>query len=291
MGKIEKLTNEQLEQLSAYRQQGIDIGLCTDPINRDAAEDYARRLMKWMRREYKSTIFMDGPISAYVAALMIQSDADQVRDQVGAQVWAHGFIWPYLDGQFFSYWSAWADYFRDVLHLNLTEYWQVKDQTILGMVYPLKEHVIICERPKIISLKNGVLHNDGGPSVYYKDGTSVWSLNGVRVPQWIAETPESEIDPSKFAELKNAEHRREFVRKVGIERIAKHCNAKLLDKQGTYELLSIDLGEDVGRWPYLKMLNPSINTWHMECVDREIKTVQEAIVWRNQSELVPEQLT
>ena len=80
------MTNEQLEQLSAYRQQGIDIGLCTDPINRDAAEDYARRLMKWMRREYKSTIFMDGPISAYVAALMIQSDADQVRDQVGAQV-------------------------------------------------------------------------------------------------------------------------------------------------------------------------------------------------------------
>ncbi len=46
-----------------------------------------------------------------------------------------------------------------------------------------------------------------------------------------------------------------------------------------------------GKWPYLKMLNPSIGVWHMECVDRSCKTVKDAIKWRNQSEINPSILT
>jgi hypothetical protein len=111
------------------------------------------------------------------------------------------------------------------------------------------------------------------------------------VPEWLAVKPVDDIDPAEFAKLDNAEVRREFVRKAGIERIAEHCESNILDKQGDYELLSLNLGGATGRWPYLKMKNPSIGVWHMEAVPKGTKKVQEALNWRNQTELVPEQLT
>ena len=42
----------------------------------------------------------------------------------------------------------------------------------------------------------------------------------------------------------------------------------------------IDLKGETGKWPYLKMKNPSIGCYHLECVAQECKTVQEAINFR-----------
>ena len=140
-------------------------------------------------------------------------------------------------------------------------------------------------------MKEARLHKDGGPAFLSRDGWAMWYLNGVEVPQWLAEKREEEIAPGEFAKIQNAEVRREFVRKVGVERIAMACGAESLDKHGDYELLMVDLQGETGKWPYLKMLNPSIQTWHLECVARECKTVQEALNWRNQSQLQPTILT
>ena len=54
-----------------------------------------------------------------------------------------------------------------------------------------------------INMKDGKLHADGKPSVKYNDGFSVWSLNGVRVPQWLAETPAGLLEPKQYNDLKN----------------------------------------------------------------------------------------
>lgn len=151
---------------------------------------------------------------------------------------------------------------------------------------------MICARPVNLHLNaSDALHADGRMAIEWPDGYGLWMLNGVRIPQWLAEPRAENIDPRKFAELENAEVRREFVRKVGIERIAQHCGAKVLDKRGDYELLKLDLHGTTGKWPYLKMLNPSIDCWHLECVDRNCKTVAQAIAWRNQSQTEPEVLT
>jgi hypothetical protein len=99
------------------------------------------------------------------------------------------------------------------------------------------------------------------------------------------------IDPRRFAEFKNVEARREFVRLVGIERIVQALGAKTADRDGDYELLLVDLGGETGETPYLKMLNPSAGVWQLEAAPKEIKTVKEALAWRNQSELIPAQLT
>ena len=214
---------------------------------------------------------------------------DQVRAQVREQVWA---AWPYMDGQWYSYYAAWHNYFRDVLKITLPDIWMIEDQVQFGCVYPLGKFVVISRRPECIRLNAaGRLHYDGGAAVRYADGFSVFALNGVRVPEWLAVENEKDIDPAKFAELDNAEIRREFIRKVGIERIYQSCGGTVKDRQGDYELVHIDLKGQTGLCPYLKMKNPSIGVWHLEGVPKGTATVAEALRWRNQSDLTPVQLT
>jgi hypothetical protein len=130
---------------------------------------------------------------------------------------------------------------------------------------------------------DGRLHRDGGAAIAY-DGFDVYALNGVRVPRWLAINGQSEIDPKRVTEIENAEVRREFVRKIGIDRIYHAMGGEVLDGHGTYELVALDL-RDGRRRPYLKMLNPSIGVWHLEGVHPDCQTVQQAINYRRYGHL------
>jgi hypothetical protein len=94
-------------------------------------------------------------------------------------------------------------------------------------------------------------------------------------------TPGHEIDPKEVLAETNADIRRELVRKVGIERMIDVLKPKRLDRQGTYELLSVRLSDEVPDARYLKMVNPSIRTFHMEGVSPDCATVDHALNWRN----------
>ena len=192
----------------------------------------------------------------------------------------------YIGGQFWASWAAYTSFFDRVCglrHAKLVEA-RAYERALshCGWWWPHKEFCICTERPSTIRLASGQLHADGKPAVEY-DGWSVWALHGVRVPRWLAEQRDSEIDPRKFSAIDNAEVRREFVRKVGIERIISATGAKSLDKRGEYELLQMRVGDE--RWTYLKMLNPSIGTWHVEGVDNRCRTVVEALNFRKPPKL------
>jgi pimeloyl-CoA synthetase len=90
---------------------------------------------------------------------------------------------------------------------------------------------------------------------------------------------------------KNAEIRREIVRKIGIERVLMKLGCEVVDKQGDmYELVMLDIGDKRKR-PFLKMRNPSISVTHIEGVPPGTNTVKAALAWRNQTESSPEVLT
>lgn len=141
--------------------------------------------------------------------------------------------------------------------------------------------------------RDGRRHRDGGPCVIHEYGAKDWWLHGVRVPQWLAEQPAAEIDPKRFysddAILKNVELRQVFIRKVGLDRIFTVLKATVLDKKTIkidgvdhpYEVLHVDLGEAVGNWPVLKMLNPSTGGTHVEFVGKDVTTVDGALEFRN----------
>ena len=140
-------------------------------------------------------------------------------------------------------------------------------------------------------MKNRLLHNEKGAAVLYADGFSVYALNGVRVTKELVETPSNKLDPKLVTTEKNAEIRREIVRKIGVDRVYQKLGGKTINRLGEmYELITLNIGDNRIR-PYLKMRNPSLGTYHLEGVPREIKTVREALNWRNQSEEEPIVLT
>lgn len=117
----------------------------------------------------------------------------------------------------------------------------------------------------------------------YPDGFSIWALNGVRMDQKWAETPAEKINPSEALAIKNAEVRREMIRKVGIDRMLSGLKHRILEKRDKYELLSIQLSDEVQDARYLKMINPSIGVFHVEGVAPECSTIEKALNWRNQN--------
>ena len=149
-----------------------------------------------------------------------------------------------------------------------------------GRFSPYQHICWIAERHRRIYCNSrGQLHSHDGMAVEYPDGWGVWAWNGVRVNEQIILAPNT-LTPEQIAKESNAQVRQVMVERVGIERVCQLFNAQSINKQGTYELLVLDLGDGRKR-PYLKMLNPSIGVWHVEGVAPNVKTVQEALNFRN----------
>ena len=128
----------------------------------------------------------------------------------------------------------------------------------------------------------------------------MWTLNGVRVSHEIAETPAEQLDPDMVLKEKNIEVRREILRKIGLERYLKCTKHKVLDmstitigeRKHNYELLEIDLGDEIKPCPALKMEHASLpGVFLLEWVSRNCKTVRDAIAFRNGTKELPLSLT
>ena len=223
-------------------------------------------------------------------------------DSVGESVWESVLnsvgdsVGNIVFGQHDASWLSFYDYFREVCGLKK------ETEKLLGLIQiaqnagwyiPYKNVCFISERHNICQLKENKIHCDGGPAIHYPDGFSVWALNGVQVPQWLAETRDTEIDPEKIFEIDNAEVRREFVRKVGKERLASKLTDKVLDEKTLvfdsplnnkwtcqYRLLRLKYGQGIFRHA-LEMPNPSLpGVWHVEYVPNECTTIEQAFNFR-----------
>ena len=154
----------------------------------------------------------------------------------------------------------------------------------IGCIFFHKNICFISERPVEIHKTGIQLHNENGPSVLFKDGYCIWNLNGVNVTKEIVMTPAVKLDPNLVLKEQNAEVRREIVRKIGINRVIEKLGATVVeswkDASGRqYELINFSiLNRDR---PYLKMKNPSVDTWHIEGVHPECNTIEKALAWRN----------
>ena len=154
-----------------------------------------------------------------------------------------------------------------------------------GWWIPFKDICILQHRHcELHRNANHQLHNECGMAVKYPDGWGLYALNGVRVPEWLVLTKSEDLNPRDLLKIDNVEIRKEFVRKVGMERICHVLKSTCIDRQGDYELLLLEIRDEQKR-PYLKMLNPSLGTWHVEGVHPDCKTVQDAINYRRYGEL------
>ena len=305
---ITKLTDQQISRFPEFVSRWTDIGLCTDPADRERAEAGIR--MSYVCAGLappKSIVWCGSPLSQGLTrvlwASVWDSVADSVRDSVGASVsdsmWAsvadsvRDSVWASVGdsvgdsvrGQHDAGWLAFYEYMCVVCGLceetqKLKGLWEVSQSA--NWWIPHEGMCWVSERHNVVRRNSeGALHCNGGPALSYPDDWRIWSLNGVRVPQWLAETPSEQIDPQRVISQSNVEVRREGVHKVGVDRLVYKLGATSIEKCGQYELLQIDLGLGTPAIA-LKMKNPSVpEIWHIEFIDPTCRTVQEALNFRN----------
>ena len=144
----------------------------------------------------------------------------QVRAQVGAQVWSQ-----VSDGQLRNEWNdcnSWGqhdsnlwsfyDYFREVCGLKeetekLLPLMNLAKETGWHLFY--KEIVILSEKPvEIYRDEQHRLHNLNGPAIKWNDGYSLYSINGLRVPEYICMTSKENFTKEMFLKEENVDFRR-----------------------------------------------------------------------------------
>lgn len=161
-------------------------------------------------------------------------------------------------------------------------------------IIPYDGICFISEKPKEIHWKNKRLHNEKGKSVKYSDGWGIYSLNGVSVPDWLVNTPESKLSLDDFLKLKDADVKAEFIRKFGIDRMK--SKGKIIDswenyenhknfdwfKKSEYKLIDMSpIFTKLTYAPYLCMKNQSVEgVFHMEAVPKTVKSVLDAVNFR-----------
>ena len=214
---------------------------------------------------------------------------NQVWNQVENQVW--NFIMPYFYGQFDSGYFSFYEFMFNVLKIkNPVEdlYSSYLKTTECGIIYPCDDFCVISNKPSNILMSNGQVHSDGSPAIEYRDGFKVWSLNGVRVPQYLAETPTEKLDLEFFKKEQNADVKAEFIKKYGVQRMLslgkkmddahKSKNQWYVDSE--YELYNLGSIFNREKAVFLKMKNLTTGTYHVEGVDPSCNTVEEALKFR-----------
>lgn len=196
----------------------------------------------------------------------------------------------YQGGNAWSGWSSFITFFRYVAKLDVDySKWDAFEKLSehSGYRFVHEKFCIISDRPELLTVNaTSQPHNETGPFCRWRDGSSLFALNGVRMPAKYVLTPAEKMDPQSVMKEQNVEIRRELIRKVGIERMLATLKHKVLHTSGDYSLLSVCLSPEVQDARCLKMVNPSIGCFHIEFVAPECSTVEESLKWRNQNRFV-----
>ena len=200
----------------------------------------------------------------------------------------------YLGCGYDSGWTAFYDFFERIgveydKECRFTEWKNFITKSGVFATILYEEVAFVCIRPCLVKrTESGDLHCVDGPAISWQDGYSLWSLNGVIVPQYLVETPEGQLSIDFFMNEKNADVKAEFIRKYGVDRMLslgkKICDAKNHSNdwfvKSEYELWNMGDIFNINYAPFLKMRNLTTGIYHLEGVGPECKTIEDALEYR-----------
>lgn len=305
---ITKLTKTQEKAIPRYIKRYI--AFATKPTNRKKATKAVYDIYKEMGEEKPIVIFGQSPLSTEIMAATFfcivkdKKSLTQLNSQLNSQLYSHlnSQLYSQLNSQLDSQlnsqlkkikddwylsiwrlsWVAWYMYGKyvgvnfDEKRLKLLSNFV----TNVSFIVPYKGIAFVSETPKEIHWKNKMLHNDSKPAVLYKDGYSLYSINGVRVNKKIVETPEK-LTKKDWLDEKNLETRRiiqermpDFAEKIGGKSL------EYVKGKSQYELFEIDITPDPEKIAhYLKMKDHSTDRWYYLRTPPTLNTVAESLAW------------
>jgi hypothetical protein len=302
--KIKSLTPENEAAKADYIKKWIAVGHNTDRLDYDETLDIVNKIQtELLDRKKSPVIIVDNPILAWIACHIALEGTPvneilwRVDDYVSGKTRMKlaDFVNPFLDGSFGASLFSFYDYVFNELKIKvddniLAKYKIWEDSTKLGMIFPLDNVCIVSQKPLKIKInEEGRVHADcDGPAIEYAGAfaPNVWSLDGITVPQELAETPSHELNIQYYNSIKNADVKMAFVKKYGVERMlelgTKIDTYENYDEEwwtkSEYELWDMKkLFVGVKFAPHLKMLNQTTGVWHVEAVSPRCRSLQDAI--------------
>ena len=304
--KIESLTDAQKEQMPSYVDKWVKIGTNTDRLDFDHTAKIVDSFRSLIKMQPAPLLIVDNPIEAWVACCLSKAGValDDIKgEMVGVfngnpkKYTIPKAALPYQTGSFFASVFSFYDYMFECVGVEIdnkiwADYKRWEITSDIGIIYPLDDLSVVCEKPTAIHLNEArLLHRDGGPALTYAGlgDYVIYSLNGVTVPKYLAVTPAEQLDIALYHSEKNADVKAEFVRKVGIERFLDL--GQLIDTyknysesehawwhKSEYELWDMQaIFDGLPSAPYLAMKNQTSKIFHLEGVSPACRTVEDAL--------------
>jgi hypothetical protein len=304
---IEKLTEQQEAQIPEYKEKWIN--KASEKMNHEKAYQSVMDVYSSMDLDAPKIIIGESPkhtrqlASLFWAKFNKRNDSDINFDTLQSDLieslpfYVNDPAYKKLanetkDDWYLSFWwMSWAGWYDFAKYIGVkfdenTYNTFVNFCSDVHFIIPYEGIAFISEKPTAIHWENDLLHKDGEKAVEYSDGYCMYFLNGVRVSEYLATTPEEQLDIQKFHDIKNADERTEFVRKYGIDRMLEF--GKKIDSyenyndewftKSEYELYDMaELFEGVEYAPHIKMTNQTTGVYHVEAVSPKCNTIYEAL--------------
>lgn len=288
---IESLTPEQEALFPVYREKYLGLITNTKRISQETAQAISDFYYEQIEENKKKVpvLLVDSPFQAWKELSKIFGKKYNIEPE------KLDYEHPYIDGHLNAAYFSFYDYINKVLGVEYPcqkKYDWYRTTLKIGHFYPLEEVCIISQKPIKYSFNDdGRVHGDGKPAIEYADGWSVYCLNGVNVPEYLAMTPVGILDINFFLECKNADVSAEFIKKYGAERLVDR--AKLIDSYKNYDNLNplyvesqyelYDFAQLHERWDvamFLRMVCPTTGAVHVESVANNCKTIFDGLAFR-----------
>lgn len=266
------LTQEQRSKVVEYKEKWLSVGLSTERADRKQAEHWAKEAYKIADLTPPSKIeWAESP-----------SDAIKVIQKHDPSLSSKEISSCFLHGNHSAGWLGFYEFFKNELHVEACNRMLplIELAKVCGWWSAYDELIVLQERPIEIHRRDKKLHKDMGPAVLYADGFGVYALDGIRIKKEYAMTPANEFDCKVLLKEQDVDVRRVLIEKVGLEKLITDLGGTVIDKDETYELLLLDLGDNRQR-PFLKMKNPSIDAIHVEGVPPGTTKIVDALAYRN----------
>jgi hypothetical protein len=268
---IRSLTPEQTARFGEYVEKCIAIGLNTEPVdleNAKAAVCKAYRLAGL--KEPTQFYVVDSPVAA-IDFIRKLDPSKKKRDILNEMCF----------GSMDISWISFYKYFNEVVGLDIKEIADLHDLALHTGWYNAYEDVVVFQhRPEYIKFdENNLLHCETGPAIRFRDGYSIYSWHGTRIPaEWIED--KRNLSPETALTWPNIEQRRCAAEIIGWKRVLELLNPVVIDEDDDPQigtLLEVEIPE-IGRERFLRV---QCGTGRIFCipVPPDMKNAIEAQAW------------
>lgn len=147
-------------------------------------------------------------------------------------------------------WSGWVSYlsfFRHVAKLDIDySNWDCYEKLaeLSGPRVVHEKFCIISDRPELLAVNSrNQPHGENKPFCKWRDGSALYSVNGVRVPAHVVESPEK-MTADQIEKETNLEVRRVMIDAYGREKFILDSNSKVVHSDDFGVLYRKDLSDD-----------------------------------------------